>query len=236
MACCVVGRSDATSWPGNRDLLNQQQTAQSAFAYFGQPGYFPGGFPGQPFSNQPSQPTQPNTQPTRFNPVNPAAPFNPLPGFSAPGTSPFRFGFGGANPFARRGFNPSNPGMLRNPAMTRNPGMGPNPGMARNPAVGLNPGMGPPTPAMGTQTQVWAPNPRMAHTPAVGFQTQVMGPHTRLCHANPGMGSPNPGMGTQPSNRGANPKYGGPNPGVWHANPGMGTSSLLLLDKRAGVK
>ena len=149
MACCVVGRADATSWPGNRDLLNQLQSGQPAINYFGQPEFFAGqpfGIPTQPFGTprvNPGQPNiQPNTQinpnvpqPNRFNPGNPTAPFNPVPdqfGFNAPGASPFGFpGFRGGNPFtpfsatnplARRAFTPANPNPAAPPAARPNPG------------------------------------------------------------------------------------------------------------------
>ena len=133
MACCVIGKAEAVSWPGNRNLLNQQQPGQVVNPLFPRNPFL---FPTQPFSStnpqvNPAQPVQPNPvqpiQPSinRLNPTNPLAPFNPIPGqfaFNQPaGSNPFGVPLAGGIPFAQRGFNPVNPnpagGAGRNPSL-----------------------------------------------------------------------------------------------------------------------
>ena len=128
MACCVIGRADPSTWPGNENLanLNQPRNVPGVFGappfgnipgqsnpfqppfYTGQPfpypnpGVNPGVNPGQPGSQSPqgSQPVQPNTQ---FNPFvpNPAFPvFNP--------NNPQAFNpFAPPNPSSATGYNPA---------------------------------------------------------------------------------------------------------------------------------
>ena len=129
MACCVVGKAEAVSWPGNRNLLNQQQPGQVVNPLFPRNPFL---FPTQPLSPtnpqiNPAQPVQPNpVQPiTRLNPTNPLAPFNPIPGqfaYDQPaGSNPLGVPISGGSPFARRGFNPVNPNPagagVRNPSL-----------------------------------------------------------------------------------------------------------------------
>ena len=123
----MVGKAEADSWPGNRNILNQQQTGQVTNPLLGQFGGLPRNpflFPTQPLSStnpqiNPAQPVQPNpgqpiqTNINRLNPTNPLTPFNPIPNqfaFNQPfGSNPFGVPFAGGSPFARRGFNPVNP-------------------------------------------------------------------------------------------------------------------------------
>ena len=122
-----MGKAEADSWPGNRNLINQQQPGQVINPLLGQFGGLPRNpflFPTQPLSStnpqiNPAQPVQPNpgqsiqTNINRLNPTNPLTPLNPIPNqfaFNQPvGSNPFGVPIARGSPFARRGFNPVNP-------------------------------------------------------------------------------------------------------------------------------